>query len=126
MGADRVLAALQRTADSRTPRWVSDILLLACGLAAGSARRPGRPLASSALFATSTAGALPGWGFVGPPPPFRNSIIYALTSLLSLPTSSAVTTPLTLTGEILRIVLRVTGPVLLGLALLSIRNRVKG
>lgn len=54
-------------------------------------------------------------------PHYWDSILFAAKSTLSLPVQEQ------LTGwvEVLRILLRLTGPVLLGLALLSVRGRVK-
>jgi len=65
-------------------------------------------------------------GFDHARPPLWASLLYTAQSTLSLETRlRSLPQALTWQGEVLRIVLRVTGPVLLGLALLSIRNRVK-
>lgn len=63
------------------------------------------------------------WGF-GPQPELRACVLYAAQSTVSL--ESKLNMPgLTFTGEAVRTAVRVLGPVLLGLALLAIRNRVK-
>jgi uncharacterized protein YjbI with pentapeptide repeats len=62
-------------------------------------------------------------GFSGDPPEpwFWGSVLYAGKMTLSIPSQEK----LTAWGEVLRIVLRLTGPLLLALTLLSVRNRVK-
>ncbi|MEU4588597.1 pentapeptide repeat-containing protein [Kitasatospora aureofaciens] len=63
-------------------------------------------------------------GFVSPPQPasYWSSLLYALRATLSLPDSEV---KLTAWGKLLQAGLRVTGPVLLSLALLALRGRVK-
>jgi uncharacterized protein YjbI with pentapeptide repeats len=56
------------------------------------------------------------------PRPFWDSLLYTAESTVSLGSNNVA---LTAGGRTLRIVLRLTGPILLGLALLSVRNRVK-
>ncbi len=123
--ADFYYGEMEMRRHARTTPRSERLIILAYWLVAGYGLRAWRALASFTLLATCIAAALTGWGFVRTHPPFGHSVVYALASLLSLPTSSAVAAPLTVTGEVLRIALRVSGPVLLGLALLSIRNRVK-
>jgi hypothetical protein len=59
-----------------------------------------------------------------PPTPrsFWDSLLYAAESTISLGNNNVALTP---SGRALRIALRLMGPILLGLALLSVRNRVK-
>jgi len=65
-------------------------------------------------------------GFADAHPSLWNSFVYTAQATLSLESKAVpLTNQLTVTGEILRIVLRLSGPVLLGLAVLSVRNRVK-
>lgn len=65
-------------------------------------------------------------GFNGGDPPFRDALIYAGQTTIAIPSGNrALTDHLSWTGEVLRIVLRLAGPLLLGLALLAVRNRVK-
>ena len=63
-------------------------------------------------------------GFAVPPRPvsYWTSLVYAFRATLSL-TDNQVT--LTAWGQLLQGVLHLTGPVLLGLALLALRGRVK-
>ena len=63
-------------------------------------------------------------GFIHPPQPasYWTSLLYAFRSTLSL-SDDAVN--LTNWGQLLQALLRLTGPVLLGLALLALRGRVK-
>jgi uncharacterized protein YjbI with pentapeptide repeats len=63
-------------------------------------------------------------GFTSPPQPatYWTSLLYAFRSTISL-TDDAVT--LTAWGQLLQTLLRLTGPVLLGLALLALRGRIK-
>jgi uncharacterized protein YjbI with pentapeptide repeats len=62
-------------------------------------------------------------GFSGqsPEPWFWGSLLYAGKTTLSIPSQEN----LSAWGEVLRIILRLTGPVLLALTVLSVRNRVK-
>jgi hypothetical protein len=64
-------------------------------------------------------------GFAQHPLPstFWGSLLYAARSTLSISDDQA---KLTAWGKLLHIILRLAGPVLLGLTLLSIRNRVNG
>ena len=72
------------------------------------------------------AGLLQAIGFNGGDPGFRDALIYAAQSTISIASGNkALTEHVSWAGEVLRIVLRLAGPVLLGLALLSVRNRVK-
>ncbi len=63
-------------------------------------------------------------GFAVPPRPVSNwtSLLYAFRATLSL-TDNQVT--LTAWGKLLQAIQRLTGPVLLGMALLALRGRVK-
>jgi uncharacterized protein YjbI with pentapeptide repeats len=65
-------------------------------------------------------------GFNSRDPGFRDALIYTAQSTVSIQSSNmTLTSHVSWAGEILRIVLRLVGPLLLGLALLSVRNRVK-
>ena len=56
---------------------------------------------------------------------FRDAVIYAAQSTVSITSgNTALTEHVSWAGEVLRIVLRLAGPLLLGLALLAVRNRV--
>jgi hypothetical protein len=59
-------------------------------------------------------------GFNGGDPGFRDAVIYAAQSTVSVASgNAALTEHLSWAGEVLRIVLRLAGPLLLGLALLA-------
>jgi hypothetical protein len=95
-------------------------------LVAGYGLRGLRALVSLAVVIVSLASLLQAIGFNDGDPSFRDSIIYAAQSTVSIGSSNkALTDHVSWAGEILRIFLRLLGPLLLGLALLSVRNRVK-
>jgi hypothetical protein len=123
--ADFYYGEMEMRRYARTTPRSERLIIFAYWLVAGYGLRAWRALASFALLGACIAAALTQWGFVGAHPAFGNSVVYALSSMLSLPTSSVAGASLTVIGEVLRIAFRVSGPVLLGLALLSIRNRIK-
>lgn len=95
-------------------------------LTSGYGLRGLRALACLALVVVTIAGLFHIVGFhpIHPNPsrPWSTSLVYAAESTLSLGNDAV---QLTEPGRLLRMALRLTGPVLLGLALLSVRNRVK-
>jgi hypothetical protein len=65
-------------------------------------------------------------GFNGSDPSFRDAVIYATQSTVSIASGNkALTEHVSWAGEVLRIALRLAGPILLGLTLLAIRGRVR-
>jgi hypothetical protein len=96
------------------------------GACPSSRPRPS-PRAVTALLAVVTGLALllQHIGFNGGDPSLRDALIYTAQSTLSLDAMKALADHVSWAGDVLRIVLRLSGPLLLGLALLSIRNRVK-
>ena len=98
-------------------------------LTSGYGLRAWRALACLALLITAVALALHQVGFVAPAAPSLGTVlVFAAESVVSLESKlHALGNNVTLTasGEVLRLVLRVLGPVLLGLTALSIRNRIK-
>jgi hypothetical protein len=85
-----------------------------------------RALAWLVAVVVGLAGLLQAIGFSGGDPGFRDALIYAAQSTISIASgNTALTGHVSWAGEALRIVLRLAGPVLLGLALLAVRNRVK-
>lgn len=58
-------------------------------------------------------------------PGYLNCLLYAISSLLSLDLPGRLPAVLTDSGQAVRIVLRIGGPVLLGLAALAVRGRIK-
>ena len=73
----------------------------------------------------SPLSAVPGWvGFPGVTPDFGQCVLYAAGSVVSLDLGH-VPGVLTNWGDVVRLVLRIGGPILLGLAALAVRGRVK-
>jgi uncharacterized protein YjbI with pentapeptide repeats len=99
-------------------------VLTAYWLVSGYGLRAWRALAWFAGITVSFAFAYHLIGFSRPPQPatYWTSLLYAFRSTISL-TDDEVT--LTAWGELLQALLRLTGPVLLGLALLALRGRIK-
>jgi uncharacterized protein YjbI with pentapeptide repeats len=99
-------------------------VLTAYWLVSGYGLRAWRALAWLVGITVAFALAFHVVGFTRPPQPptYWTSLLYAFRSTISL-TDSEVT--LTAWGQLLQALLRLTGPVLLGLALLALRNRVK-
>jgi hypothetical protein len=99
-------------------------ILTAYWLVSGHGLRAWRAVAGLAVVTALLAVAFHRAGFTVPPRPasYWTSLLYAFRATLSL-TDNQVT--LTAWGQLLQGVLRLTGPVLLGLALLALRGRVK-
>ena len=99
-------------------------VLTAYWLVSGYGLRAWRAVAWLAGITAAFALAFHLVGFTRPPEPatYWTSLLYAFRSTISL-TDDDVT--LTAWGQLLQALLRLTGPVLLGLALLALRNRVK-
>ena len=112
---------------SGTNRWrgrVTRLVLTAYWLVSGYGLRAWRSLAALAVVTTLFAAAFHFVGFTRPPEPtsYWTSLLYAFRSTISL-TDNQVT--LTAWGSFFQALLRITGPVLLGLMLLALRSRVK-
>ena len=116
IGAGRIGAASR----GRVDRWI----LTAYWLVSGYGLRAWRAVAWLAVVTALLGVAYHFVGFAVPPRPvsYWTSLLYALRATLSL-TDNQVT--LTAWGQLLQAVLRLTGPVLLGLALLALRGRLK-
>jgi uncharacterized protein YjbI with pentapeptide repeats len=117
-GADGTLAA--SASRGRAERG----LLTAYWLVSGYGLRAWRALAWLAVLTALFAVAFHRIGFAQPPHPvsYWTSLLYAFRATLSLTDGNV---QLTAWGQLLQGLLRLTGPVLLGLALLSLRGRVK-
>jgi uncharacterized protein YjbI with pentapeptide repeats len=104
--------------------WGERVVLWLYWLTSGYGLRGLRALVGLAIVVGSIAILFQNLGFVHPPLPrsFWGSLLYAMKSTLSLTDDEV---QLTAWGGLLQVMLRILGPVLLGLALLSIRNRVK-
>jgi uncharacterized protein YjbI with pentapeptide repeats len=99
-------------------------VLTAYWLVSGYGLRAWRALAWLAGITVAFAVAFHLVGFIRPPQPasYWTSLLYAFRSTISL-TDDKVT--LTAWGQLLQALLRLTGPVLLGLTLLALRGRVR-
>ncbi len=108
----------------RAARPVERVVLTAYWLVSGYGLRAWRAIVWLAGITAALAVAFHLVGFVHPPKPdtYWTSWLYAFRATLSL-TDPEVT--LTAWGKFLQAVLRLTGPVLLGLAILALRGRVK-
>jgi uncharacterized protein YjbI with pentapeptide repeats len=112
---------------SGAKRWrgsATRIVLTAYWLVSGYGLRASRSLVTLAMVTALFAAAFHYIGFTLPPEPasYWTSLLYTFRSTISL-TDSQVT--LTAWGSFFQALLRITGPVLLGLTLLALRNRVK-
>jgi hypothetical protein len=106
--------------------WTERLILWLYWLVAGYSLRGLRALAWLAVVVIGLAGLLQSIGFNGGDPPFRDALIYAAQSTVSITSNNrALIDHVSWAGESIRIVLRLVGPLVLGLALLSVRNRVK-
>jgi uncharacterized protein YjbI with pentapeptide repeats len=121
--ADFYYGEMEMRRHARGTPWVEKRLLWAYWLVAGYGLRGLRALISLLVVVLGPAVLFQWFGFRGHPPGpwYWGSVLFAAKSTLSLPVQEQ----LTGWGEVLRILLRLTGPVLLGLALLSVRGRVK-
>jgi hypothetical protein len=112
-----------RRLDRQTP-WAERVILWLYWLVAGYGLRGLRALASLAVVIVGLAALLHIVGYTTRPSPASlwGSLLYAASSTLSIGDEQV---RLTGWGKLLRITLRLAGPILLGLTLLSVRNRVK-
>jgi hypothetical protein len=102
------------------------IILTLYWLVSGYGLRAWRALTALAVVIGLVGVGFSQVGFHPPHPSLPVSWLYALQATVSLEGKARqLSGQLTLPGELLRVGLRLSGPVLLGLALLSIRNRVK-
>jgi uncharacterized protein YjbI with pentapeptide repeats len=122
-----------------TPSSVERAILFLYWLVSGYGLRAWRALAAVLAILVPVALLLGGVGFAAPSPAtaangvaatgpapdtsFVGAVIYGLRTAIGLPHDPQ--PPLTRWGDLLQIALRITVPVLLGLAVLSIRGRVK-
>jgi hypothetical protein len=100
------------------------VILSLYWLVSGYSLRGLRALVSLAVVIIGLASLLHliGYSARPSPPSFWGSLLYAASSALSISDEQV---QLTAWGKLLRIALRLAGPILLGLTLLSVRNRVK-
>jgi hypothetical protein len=110
--------------DSRSHGRADRGVLTAYWLVSGYGLRAWRALAWFAGITVAFVVAFHLVGFTRPPQPatYWTSLLYAFRSTISLTDNDVV---LTAWGQLLQALLRLTGPVLLGLALLALRGRIK-
>jgi hypothetical protein len=115
-----------RRLDRQTTPWPERVILWLYWLVSGYGLRGLRALVSLVVAVVGLAGLLQAIGFNGGDPGFRDVMIYAAQSTVSIASGNkALTEHVSWAGEVLRIVLRLAGPLLRGLTLLSIRGRVR-
>jgi uncharacterized protein YjbI with pentapeptide repeats len=105
--------------------WPERFILWWYWLLAGYGLRGLRAVTALLAVVTGLALLLQHIGFNGGDPSLRDALIFTAQSTLSLDAMKTLADHVSWAGDVLRIVLRLSGPLLLGLALLSIRNRVK-
>jgi uncharacterized protein YjbI with pentapeptide repeats len=95
-------------------------------LVSGYGLRAGRAIVALLIAVSLIAVGVKYAGFPGKPVPYIDAWLYSMRSAFVINVKSAVL-PETVTrwGEVFRIILRITVPLLLGLAALALRNRVK-
>jgi hypothetical protein len=104
--------------------WVERRIVTAYWFVSGYGLRAWRAVACLLVITAGFAAAFYQVGFAVPPHPasYWTSLLYAFRATLSLTDDQV---KLTAWGQLLQGVLRLTGPVLLGLALLALRGRVR-
>jgi hypothetical protein len=115
---------MRRKAHTATP-WPERFILWWYWLLAGYGLRGLRAVTALLVVVVGLGLLLQRIGFNGGDPSLRDALIYTALTTLSLGARRALAEQVSWAGDGLRIVLRLSGPLLLGLALLSIRNRVK-
>jgi Pentapeptide repeats (9 copies) len=105
----------------RDERW----LLMVYWLVSGYGLRASRSMLVLGALVLGSAVVLQRTGFPGSIPSYIDCLLYAAGSVLSLDLTGHLPDQLTDWGQLVRMVLRVGGPVLLGLGALAVRGRVK-
>jgi uncharacterized protein YjbI with pentapeptide repeats len=124
--ADFYYGEMEMRRHSRATPTGERLLLAAYWLVSGYGLRAWRALAAFGVVIGLVGVGFSRVGFHHPHPALGVSWLYALQATVSLEGKARqLSGQLTLPGELLRVGLRLTGPALLFLALLSIRNRVK-
>jgi Pentapeptide repeats (9 copies) len=102
------------------------VLLWLYWLTSGYGLRAGRALMALAVVVATLAVAMQYAGFPGKPVGYLDALLYSLRSAVSVEVKTpALPEQVTRWGQLVRILLRVTGPLFVGLAILAVRNRVK-
>jgi uncharacterized protein YjbI with pentapeptide repeats len=115
---------MRRAAARREAGWGERRLLGGYWMVSGYGLRASRSLAGLAALIVVAAAVLTLVGFSGATAGFGQCVLYAAGSVVSLDLGH-VPSMLTDWGDVVRLVLRIGGPLLLGLAALAVRGRVK-
>ncbi|SEG78762.1 Pentapeptide repeat-containing protein [Thermomonospora echinospora] len=102
------------------------LLLWLYWVTSGYGLRAGRALTALIVAVAALALAMQHAGFPGAPPSYLDALLYAFRSAFAVDIKTP-TVPETVTrwGQVIRIALRIAGPLFIGLAALAIRNQVK-
>jgi uncharacterized protein YjbI with pentapeptide repeats len=103
--------------------WIETRLVFFYWLLAGYGLRASRSLGWLVAIVLAAAVPLSLWGFHDPGQNYGRSLLFAIQSSVSL--RRAPEASLAVGGEVVELALRLTGPVLFGLALLSLRGRLR-
>jgi hypothetical protein len=103
--------------------WLELVILTVYWLCSGYGMRAGRALLSYAILILLLAAGFQAFGFAQAPG-FAHTIAWTVTASISL-TRSAEAMDLTTAGMYLNVLARLTGPALIGLAVLALRSRVR-
>ncbi|UMP00492.1 pentapeptide repeat-containing protein [Amycolatopsis sp. EV170708-02-1] len=123
--ADFYYGEMEMRRHSPATPWSERVILHLYWLVSGYGLRALRALATLAVLIAVVSTSIWLGGFKTTPA-FGDTLIYVAQSTVSLETKLAsLPKELTPFGEVLRLVTRVLGPLLLGLTLLAVRNRVK-
>jgi hypothetical protein len=122
--ADFYFGEMEMRRHAETTRPAERVILTLYWLVSGYGLRGSRALIGLLVTVLTTAALLSAWGFQPEyDEGFVGALLYSLqstTALLRAPEAQ-----LTYTGQVIQIVVRLLGPLFFGLALLSLRNRVK-
>nr|WP_229908091.1 pentapeptide repeat-containing protein [Amycolatopsis oliviviridis] len=123
--ADFYYGEMEMRRHSPATPWSERVILHLYWLVSGYGLRALRALATLAVLIAVVSVSIWLGGFKTTPA-FGDTLIYVAQSTVSLETKlSSLPKDLTPFGEVMRLVMRVLGPLLLGLTLLAVRNRVK-
>ncbi|MEV5540225.1 pentapeptide repeat-containing protein, partial [Saccharopolyspora shandongensis] len=128
--ADFYYGEMEMRRTDRATAWPERLILFLYWLVSGYGLRMTRALSCLVTLIATASVTLHLIGFAPPQPPqtppsLSTCLLYAAESAVSLDPKLAGLPNLTWQGEVVRVAMRLLGPLLLGLALLAIRNRVK-
>ena len=124
--ADFYYGEMEMRRHTRATPWAERLILMLYWSVSGYGLRATRAFIALAILISGSAAVLQYAGFRGHEPAYIDSLLYAGGSVLSLGlTIGHLSVILTRWGDVIRILLRLAGPVLLGLAALALRGRIK-